>query len=109
MRIRKLNCDDAASYQELRLLDAAIAHARSIALRQLKLTVTATNSTARHLYVSRGFLRVGIEPEALCSDGRYYDEEIYVLRFAEPSAAPNGGPAASVDNPNAPGGPPSVS
>jgi hypothetical protein len=29
--------------------------------------------------------------------------------FAEPSAAPNGGPAASVDNPNAPGGPPSVS
>jgi hypothetical protein len=29
--------------------------------------------------------------------------------IAEPSAAPNGGPAASVDNPNAPGGPPSVS
>ncbi|MBA4147474.1 MAG: hypothetical protein H0X66_05110 [Verrucomicrobia bacterium] len=28
---------------------------------------------------------------------------------AEPSAAPNGGPAASTDNPNAPGGPPSVS
>ncbi len=28
---------------------------------------------------------------------------------AEPGAAPNGGPAASVDNSNAPGGPPSVS
>lgn len=28
---------------------------------------------------------------------------------AEPSAPPNGGPAASVDNSNAPGGPPSVS
>jgi hypothetical protein len=28
---------------------------------------------------------------------------------AEPSAPSNGGPAASVDNPNAPGGPPSVS
>jgi hypothetical protein len=27
----------------------------------------------------------------------------------EPYAAPNGGPATSVDNPNAPGGPPSVS
>lgn len=27
----------------------------------------------------------------------------------EPNAAPNGGPAASVENPNAPGGPPSVS
>jgi hypothetical protein len=39
----------------------------------------------------------------------------YLLRHferayrAEPSASPNGGPAASVDNPNAPGGPPSVS
>jgi hypothetical protein len=29
--------------------------------------------------------------------------------IAEPGAAPNGGPAPSVDNPNAPGGPPSVS
>jgi hypothetical protein len=28
---------------------------------------------------------------------------------AQPSAAPNGGPAASVENANAPGGPPSVS
>jgi hypothetical protein len=30
-------------------------------------------------------------------------------RRTEPSAAPNGGPAASVDNSSAPGGPPSVS
>ena len=30
-------------------------------------------------------------------------------RNAEPSAPPNGGPAASVENSNAPGGPPSVS
>jgi hypothetical protein len=29
--------------------------------------------------------------------------------IAEPGAAPNGGPAASIDNSNAPGGPPSVS
>jgi hypothetical protein len=29
--------------------------------------------------------------------------------IAQPNAAPNGGPAGSVDNPNAPGGPPSVS
>jgi hypothetical protein len=36
-------------------------------------------------------------------------EEIERRREGEPSAAPNGGPAASVDNPNAPGGPPSVS
>jgi hypothetical protein len=32
-----------------------------------------------------------------------------VVEIAEPNAAPNGGPAASVDNSNAPGGPPSVS
>jgi hypothetical protein len=30
-------------------------------------------------------------------------------RRTEPAAAPNGGPAAPLDNPNAPGGPPSVS
>jgi hypothetical protein len=30
-------------------------------------------------------------------------------KFAQPNAAPNGGPAASVDKSNAPGGPPSVS
>jgi hypothetical protein len=30
-------------------------------------------------------------------------------RTGQPGAAPNGGPAASVDNSNAPGGPPSVS
>jgi hypothetical protein len=33
----------------------------------------------------------------------------HARRNAEPSAAPNGGPAASVDSSNAPGGPPSVS
>jgi hypothetical protein len=32
-----------------------------------------------------------------------------IWKEAEPSAAPNGGPVASVDNSNAPGGPPSVS
>ena len=31
------------------------------------------------------------------------------MQDGEPNAAPNGGPAASVENPNAPGGPPSVS
>jgi hypothetical protein len=31
------------------------------------------------------------------------------IESAEPCAAPNGGPATSVDNSNAPGGPPSVS
>jgi hypothetical protein len=33
----------------------------------------------------------------------------YQPRIVEPNTAPNGGPAASVENSNAPGGPPSVS
>jgi hypothetical protein len=36
-------------------------------------------------------------------------KEWYGQKIAEPGAPPNGGPAASVDNSNAPGGPPSVS
>jgi ribosomal protein S18 acetylase RimI-like enzyme len=66
------------------LVDAALAHARSLAgVRQLRLTVNATNTPARSLYQSRGFTRCGVEPGALCVDGRYYDEELYVLRLAE--------------------------
>jgi ribosomal protein S18 acetylase RimI-like enzyme len=66
------------------LVDAALAHARSLpGLRQLKLTANATNTPARSLYQSRGFKRCGAEPEALCVDGRYYDEELYFLRLDE--------------------------
>ncbi len=64
------------------LLDAALAHARSLpGVRQLKLTVNATNAAARSLYESRGFVQVGVEPEALCVEGRFFDEELYVLRL----------------------------
>jgi RimJ/RimL family protein N-acetyltransferase len=66
------------------LVDAAITHARSLpGLRQLKLTANATNLAARALYQSRGFACVGVDPEALCVDGRYYDEELYVLRVTD--------------------------
>jgi ribosomal protein S18 acetylase RimI-like enzyme len=77
------------------LVDAALAYARSLpGVRQLKLTVNASNLAARSLYQSRGFACVGVEPEALCVDGRYYDEELYVLRLtnaAGPGAATDGG------------------
>ena len=64
------------------LLDAALAHARSLSsIRQLKLTVTATNMPARALYQSRGFVCVGVEPDALFVDGDYFDDELYVLRL----------------------------
>jgi len=68
------------------LVDAALVHARSLSgVRQLKLAVNAANLAARSLYQSRGFTCVGVEPEAMCIDGRYYDEELYILRI--PGAA----------------------
>jgi ribosomal protein S18 acetylase RimI-like enzyme len=64
------------------LLDAALAHVRSLpGLRQLRLSVNASNVAARSLYQSRNFKCVGVEPEALCVEGRYYDLELYVLRL----------------------------
>jgi hypothetical protein len=38
-----------------------------------------------------------------------FDGYLETIRSAEPNTSPNGGPAASIDNSNAPGGPPSVS
>jgi ribosomal protein S18 acetylase RimI-like enzyme len=65
------------------LMEAAIAHARSVdGVRQLKLSVNATNSGARQLYRSLGFECLGVEPEGMCVEGIYYDEESYVLRLS---------------------------
>lgn len=62
------------------LLDAVIAHARTFAhLRNFKLGVTASNAAAIALYRSRGFVLYGVEREAMCVDGFFYDEEFYAL------------------------------
>ncbi len=67
-----------------RLLDAAINHARQLdGVRQILLSVTAGNEPARRLYRSRGFEAYGLEPDAICVDGAYYDEEHMVLRLHE--------------------------
>lgn len=64
------------------LMEAAIVHARSVSgVRQLKLSVNATSTEARPLYKSVGFVSFGVEPDAVCVDGRYYDEEWYLLRL----------------------------
>lgn len=64
------------------LLIAAIDHVRSIdGVRQIKLSVNATNTAAKVLYQSAGFERFGVEPDALHVDGRFYDEEHYMLRL----------------------------
>lgn len=62
------------------LLDEAIAHARKMgSVRQIILSVTANNVVACGLYGSRGFERFGLECDAICLDGTYYDEEHLAL------------------------------
>jgi ribosomal protein S18 acetylase RimI-like enzyme len=62
------------------LVDEAIAHARRLGtVRQITLTVTANNAAAASLYRSRGFELFGTECDALCVDGKYFDEEHLAL------------------------------
>jgi ribosomal protein S18 acetylase RimI-like enzyme len=64
------------------LLDEALSHARQLGvLRQIILTVTVNNLAAYSLYRSRGFGRFGLERDALCIDGAYFDEEHFALHF----------------------------
>ena len=44
-------------------------------LRQIELSVAASQPAARRLYLSLGFRPFGTEPGALCVDGEYIDEE----------------------------------
>ena len=92
MRVKRMHCVGLAGMvvaSESRrhgvggaLLDAVIAHARTMhGVRQIKLSVTAGNTAARVLYMSRGFTCFGREPDALFVDGSFHDEEFYMLRF----------------------------
>jgi ribosomal protein S18 acetylase RimI-like enzyme len=64
------------------LLDEALRHARAQpGLRQVTLSVNATNHSARALYESRGFTRYGVEPDSICVAGEFHDEEYYFLRL----------------------------
>jgi GNAT superfamily N-acetyltransferase len=51
-------------------------------LVQIMLTVTTEQVAPRRLYESFGFVSFGREPRALQVDGRYLDEDYYVLRLA---------------------------
>lgn len=64
------------------LLEAVIARARALPdLRQLNLTVTASNAAARALYRSCGFETFGLERAALWVDDQYYDTEYMTLQL----------------------------
>ncbi|HTV86187.1 MAG TPA: GNAT family N-acetyltransferase [Dyella sp.] len=64
------------------LLGAAIDQARALdGVRQLKLGVNATNTAARVLYESAGFLPYGLEPDALYVGGQFFGQAHYLLRL----------------------------
>jgi ribosomal protein S18 acetylase RimI-like enzyme len=71
------------------LLQEVIRDVRSMAgIRRIKLGVNAGNAAAIALYRSAGFERYGIEPDALNVDGRFYDEEHFVLRLPALGSVP---------------------
>lgn len=62
------------------LMQAAIDHAAGMrGIRQVQLSVTADNQAATSLYLSLGFTEYGRELEALCVNGKYYDEALMTL------------------------------
>jgi ribosomal protein S18 acetylase RimI-like enzyme len=62
-----------------RLLCAALAQVSSWhGVERVKLSVTASNQPAVHLYQSAGFVEVGLVPRALRLGNDYFDELIMV-------------------------------
>lgn len=68
------------------LLEALLEQVRELPdLRQVQLSVTASQSAARKLYESLGFVSYGREPAALHSGGEFVDEdhmELELKKFA---------------------------
>jgi len=62
------------------LMRTLIGHAKAEpGLKQIVLTVTSGQLAARRLYESLGFVAFGREPRALLVDGKYVDEDYYVM------------------------------
>lgn len=64
-----------------RLLLALFDHARRAGVRQVHLNVNVDNPRAGGLYRSMGFDTYGREPDAMQVAGRFYDEDLMVLRL----------------------------
>ncbi|WP_240948486.1 GNAT family N-acetyltransferase [Bacillus sp. RO1] len=66
------------------LLEHTLTKAKNIpGLKQIQLTVAATNTSAKKLYESYGFEVFGYEKSALYVDGFYLDEEHMVLQLSK--------------------------
>jgi ribosomal protein S18 acetylase RimI-like enzyme len=64
-----------------RLLEALFDHARGEGVTQVHLNVNVENARAARLYHSMGFETYGREPRAMQVQGRYYDEDLMMLRL----------------------------
>lgn len=60
------------------LIQACLAWARRQEVQLVKLAVVTTNTAAIRCYVRCGFAVYGVEPQAICYDGQYYDELLMV-------------------------------
>ncbi len=70
-----------------RVIDAAIAHCRSIpGLHQVHISVNADNTVALHVYESAGFVAWGREPRALALPGQFFDEIHLALMLDDESS-----------------------
>lgn len=65
-----------------RLMESRIAFARSLGARFATLQVTTTNQAGRAFHQRHGFVSYGIEPQALCLEGHFYDFEYMQLTLA---------------------------
>jgi ribosomal protein S18 acetylase RimI-like enzyme len=63
------------------LLDRLIHEARGNGLRQLTLSVTVGNETAKRLYSNAGFTIYGTEPAGLRVGSEFLDEDLMALRL----------------------------
>lgn len=62
------------------LVSEAINRAKRVTgIRQIQLCVALRNKFAAKLYQEAGFKRAGVRPESLFVEGRYIDEEHYIL------------------------------
>src|SRR5690606_22785714 len=71
-----------------RLLEAAIAHARTLSVGWVHLSVTSAAPGALRMYERAGFERWGTEPDALRHAGHSVDEHYLVLNLDGDGSAP---------------------
>ena len=75
--VRKAWCNQGVGTA---LLQAAIAHARAGGvIKRLELAVYAHNARAIHVYQKLGFHQEGRRQNAVCKNGRYFDDLIMAL------------------------------